>query len=88
MLQSISHHSSAYLSTHNLAENEAVPEMSKVTYYHSIVRFSLTEFFSSFTLFSLTTNALILLIKKSLVKFKSKKPLLFWCIKIMLFNSR
>jgi hypothetical protein len=47
--------------------------MSRVTYYHSNVRLSLTEFFCSFTLFSLTTNVLILLIKRLLLKFKSKK---------------
>ena len=88
MPQSISRHSLAYFSTHNLAENEAVPEMSKVTYYHSNIRLSFTEFFCSFTLFSLTTSVLILLIKPPLLKFKSKKPLLFWHIKIAPFHSR
>jgi hypothetical protein len=88
MLQSIFHHSSAYFSTYKLAESEAVPEMSKVTYYHSNVRLSLTEFFSSFTLFSLTTKVLILLIERPPLKYKSKKTLLFWHVKIVLFHSR
>jgi hypothetical protein len=87
MLQSISHHSSAYFSTHNLTENEAVPEMSQVTYYHSKVRLSLTEFFSSFILFSLTTKILILLIKRPLLRFKRKKLLLFWHKKLCFFTQ-
>jgi hypothetical protein len=80
MLQSISHHSSLYLSTQNTAENEAVPEMSKVTYYHSNICLALNEPFINFSLLSLATKALTMLTllrEWPLLMFPNKINLLF-----------